>query len=176
MLPQCDTSISRSTLGNERKRKGPPVEGDEMRDAGEVDGHNLRRGIRGKRGERSVDQCIVSLREWVQLSGGLQLPGGKLEADLLLRGRIGRLDEESLGECVLRSVLLTLINILNIYLRNKGRKRHQNMGEIVLHEQERFVFNSGFAAQHIQNDILSTIHLITKALPVLNLGLLHRNR
>ena len=80
-----------------------------MRDAGEVDGHNLRRSIRGKRGERPVDQRIVSLREWVQLGGGLQLPGGKLEADLLLRGRVRRLDEESLCECVLRSVLLTLM-------------------------------------------------------------------
>ena len=80
-----------------------------MRDAGEVDGHNLRRSIRGKRGERAVNQRVVSLREWVQLGGGLQLPGGKLEADLLLRGRIGRLNEESLGECVLRSVLLTLM-------------------------------------------------------------------
>ena len=80
-----------------------------MRDAGEVDGHNLRRSIRGKSSERAVNQCIVSLREWVQVSGGLQLPGGKLEADFLLRGRIGRLDEESLSECVLRSVLLTLI-------------------------------------------------------------------
>ena len=83
-----------------------------MRDAGEVDGHNLGRSIRGKRGERAVNQRIVSLREWVQLGGGLQLPGGKLEADFLLCGRIGRLDEESLGECVLWSVLLTLINIL----------------------------------------------------------------
>ena len=50
------------------------------------------------------------------------------------------------------------------------------MGEIVLHEQERFVFDSGFATQHIQDDILSTIKYTTKALPVLNLGLLHRNR
>ena len=80
-----------------------------MRDVGEVDGHNLGRSIRGKRGEGTVDQRIVSLREWVQVSGGLQLPGGKLEADLLLCGRIGRLDKESLGECVLRSVLLTLM-------------------------------------------------------------------
>ena len=82
-----------------------------MRDAGEVDGHNLGRSIRGKRGERSVDQRIVSLREWVQVSGGLQLPGGKLEADFLLCGRIGRLDEESLGEGVLRSVLLMLLHL-----------------------------------------------------------------
>ena len=81
-----------------------------MRDAGEVDGHNLRRSIRGKRGERAVNQRVVSLREWVQLGGGLQLPGGKLEADFLLCRRIGRLDEESLGECVLRSVLLALIH------------------------------------------------------------------
>ena len=50
------------------------------------------------------------------------------------------------------------------------------MGEIVIHEQERFVFDSSFAAQHIQDDILSTIKFTTKALPVLNLGLLHRNR
>ena len=80
-----------------------------MRDAGEVDGHNLGRSIRGKRGERAVNQRIVTLREGVQLGGGLQLPGGKLEADLLLRGRIGRLNEESLCVCVLRSVLLTLM-------------------------------------------------------------------
>ena len=80
-----------------------------MRDVGEVDNHNLGRSICGKRGERAVNQCIVSLREWVQVSGGLQLPGGKLEADLLLCGRIGRLDKEILGECVLRSVLLTLM-------------------------------------------------------------------
>ena len=82
-----------------------------MRDAGEVDGHNLGRSIHGKRGERTVDQRIVSLREWVQLGGRLQLPGGKLEADFLLRRRVGRLNEERLGECVLRGVLLTLINL-----------------------------------------------------------------
>ena len=82
-----------------------------MRDAGEVDGHNLGRSIRGKRRQPTVDKRIVSLREWVQLSGGLQLPGGKLEADFLLCGRIGRLDEESLGECVLWSVLLMLIHL-----------------------------------------------------------------
>ena len=82
-----------------------------MRDAGEVDGHNLRRSIRGKRGERAVNQRVVSLREWVQLGGGLQLPGGKLEADFLLCRRVGRLNEESLGECVLRSVLLMLIHL-----------------------------------------------------------------
>lgn len=81
-----------------------------MRDAGEMYGHNLRRGIGRKRSERTVDQRIVSLREWVQLGGGLQLPGGKLEADFLLCGRVGRLNEESLGECVLWSVLLTLIH------------------------------------------------------------------
>ena len=50
------------------------------------------------------------------------------------------------------------------------------MGEIVIHEQERFVFDSGFATQHIQNNILSNIMYTTKALPVLNHGLLHRNR
>ena len=49
------------------------------------------------------------------------------------------------------------------------------MGEIVIHEQERLVFDFRFATQHIQNDILSNIKYTTKALPVLNLGLLHRN-
>ena len=92
-----------------------------MRDAGEVDGHNLRRSIGGKRSERTVDQRIVSLSEWAHLRGGLQLPGRKLEADFLLRRRIGGLDEESLGECVLRRVLL----LLNLSQTERLEKRRR---------------------------------------------------
>lgn len=50
------------------------------------------------------------------------------------------------------------------------------MGKIVIHEEERLVFDSGFALQYVQDIILSTINKHPKALLVLNLGLLHGNR
>ena len=77
-----------------------------MGDAREVDRHHFRRSKRGERRERTVHQKTLLLSEGVHTRGGLQIARGKLETNLLLGGRVGRLDEEQVGECVLRCVLL----------------------------------------------------------------------